>query len=189
MNSLLGALVLAQFLVLEVWTAIVLVDLPRCRGVHLAAARDVFLHGGLGKNRSFMVNGSCMVRFMDGNSGVHDLGLDHLALDDGLNVVVDVMDRVLALHGGSHGRSVLNVVRGRRALEFCCFLAERSIDVFLFPVLKCLLGYRDDIVGVLLLPILLDQHRDCVQLTSAVGLGLAGQLFDDGPGGFPCPRR
>jgi hypothetical protein len=52
------------------------------------------LHGHGGQGSSLMVGGLVMVNLMNGNSGVDNVGLDGLLLDNGLDGLVDVLDDV-----------------------------------------------------------------------------------------------
>jgi len=65
------------------------------------ALRLELAHGHRWQSSGLVVSGSVVVDLMDGDSGVDDVGLDGLLLDNRLNGLVDVMMNVLAANGGS----------------------------------------------------------------------------------------
>ena len=72
------------------------------------------LHGHSGESGGLMVSSLVMVNLMDGDSGVDDVGLNSLLLDNGLDSLVDVLDDVSVWWGVV---VLFSNLRGGRALR------------------------------------------------------------------------
>lgn len=91
-----------------------------------------------------------MVNLVDGNSGVYDLGLDGLLVDNWLNSLVDVMVDVLACNGSSLGSGVCGLVSGRGILKLLELSLHTLLCLSLVVVSELSLNLGDDVVNMLL---------------------------------------
>lgn len=96
-----------------------------------------------------MVLSLVLVNFVDGDGGVDDGGLDGLLLDDGLDVLVDVVVDVLAGNGANLSTGPLGLAYGTSVLELSCLGGETFLDVVVITVLDLTVLYTCEIVGVL----------------------------------------
>lgn len=83
-----------------------------------------------------MMLGLILVNLMDWNGGVNDGGLDGLLLDDGLDVLVDVVVNVLADNVLAGGLGVLYISDITGALELSLLCCETLTDVAVVTVLE-----------------------------------------------------
>jgi len=66
---------------------------------------------------------------MDGDCGVDDRGLDGLLVDDGLDILVDMVVDMLAYGCGCCGGCVLGLADGAVVFELCLLGGELVLDV------------------------------------------------------------
>lgn len=97
-----------------------------------------------------MVDGSRVVRLVDGNGSVDDRGRDGLLINDGLDVLVDVVVDALARHGGAGRRRVRGVVGGARVAVLGGIALEVLPGVGVAAMLEGLVLYGHHVLGVLL---------------------------------------
>jgi hypothetical protein len=107
----------------------------------LFAAREVsalsleLVHGDGRERASGVVLGLVLVHFVDGNGRVDDRWLDCLLLDNGLDVLVDVVVDVLSCDGGVGRCVMLGGANFASVLELCLFGREPVLDVLVVAVL------------------------------------------------------
>lgn len=153
MKDLFGTTVLAQILVLDSWATSVLIDLARNRSrIQLAMRSLVLLHGGGRQSRRLMMDGRVVVLLMDRYGGMDNLWLDGLLLDDGLDVMVDMVMGAFSGDNGRGRRRAFSVVRGGLARELGRVLVQGLLDFVLVTVINGLVIHGDGIEGVLLGP-------------------------------------
>lgn len=97
-----------------------------------------------------MVHGLGVVSLVDGDGGVNNLGSNDLLLDDGLDVLVDVVMDALTLDSGCCGGGVFGVVDDAGVTELGTLSLESIPSLGLVSVIKCLVLNSSDVVGVLL---------------------------------------
>lgn len=88
------------------------------------------IHGDTWKLGSSVVLSLVLVNLVDGDGGMNDRGLNSLLLDDGLDVLVDVVVDVLTSNGVPGGGSVLGLADGAGVLELSLFGGKAGLGVF-----------------------------------------------------------
>lgn len=144
--------IVLEGLVLETRAAVKLGKLSGGRRlkVLLALAAEELVHGLDGQNRSLVMNGGSLVRLVHGDGSVHDLGLDRLLLDDGLDVVVNVVVGALAGHDAGGRRAVLGVVHLSLTGVLGLVVLEGSAGLSRIGVVDILFVNGNEVVSVLL---------------------------------------
>lgn len=133
-----------------VGTSVKLVVLVVAGPVEVALLPGKLVKGLCGKSRGPVVNGLGVVRLVDRDGCVYNVGLDSLLLDDGLDVLVDVVVDALARDDGGRCRSVGGVVSDGGVLELGVLAVEGVLGFLLVSVLEGLVCDGDDVVVVLL---------------------------------------
>lgn len=91
MNSLLALFIRLQRLILQRRTARELLHLGGRMGLQIPTTSRVLLHSLCRQDSSLVMDGCGMVSFVNRNRGVDIFRLDGLLLDDGLDMVVNVV--------------------------------------------------------------------------------------------------
>lgn len=91
-----------------------------------------------------------MVSLVDGDGGVHDLGGDGVLLDDGLDMLVEVVVDVFTLDDWCLGGGVDGVVGYRSVTVSSDIGVEHSLGVVKLVMLEGLVLNRGSIVSMLL---------------------------------------
>lgn len=108
------------------------------------------VHADSWKGRSSVVLGLILVYLVDGNGGVYNGRLNSLLLDDGLDVLVDVVVNVLTSDGGGGSAGVLGLIDFTSILELGTLGFEALLYVVLVAVLDVAVLDTCHLVGVLL---------------------------------------
>jgi hypothetical protein len=87
------------------------------------------IHGDGRELGSTVVLSLVLVDFVDGHSGVDDVGLNRLLLDDRLDGFVHMVVDVLSSNGGGGGRGMLAFTDCAGVLELGLFGSETLLDV------------------------------------------------------------
>lgn len=93
-----------------------------------------------------MVLGLVLVNLMDWDGGVDDGWLDGLLLDDGLDVLVDVVVDVLAGNGWVGGRCMFCGANLTGVLELSLLGCNTLLDMIIVAVLDVAVLNTDDVV-------------------------------------------
>lgn len=113
MNGPLGMLIVAQLLILSCRAAVKFVQLLNRSGLEASSAGRILLEGLSRKHGRLMVDRSNSVHLMNWHRGVHSGGLINIPLNDGLDVLMDVVVNVLAGHDRSLGCRVTGLMSYR----------------------------------------------------------------------------
>lgn len=103
-----------------------------------------------GESSSLVVNRLSVVCLVNGNSGVDNVRLDSVLLNNRLNVLVDVVMHSLASNGRSSGGSMSRLVSRSSVLELRMFPVKGILGLPLVSVVESLVCDGDDVVVVLL---------------------------------------
>jgi len=103
-----------------------------------------------GKGGSAVDLGGVVVDLVDGDGGVHDLGLDDLLLDDGLDGLVDVVVDMLALDNWSAGLGALSLLHDTLVPELGLLGLQGTLDLVVVAVVELAVDDAADVVLVLL---------------------------------------
>lgn len=87
-----------------------------------------------------------MVSLMDGDCGVHNVRCNGLLLDDGLDVLVNVVVNSLTSDSGSHSSSVCGIVGSGCAGKVGTLLVKLGSDLLGVAMVELLVHYRGDVV-------------------------------------------
>ena len=118
--------------------------------VELSALTLKLVHGDRGEMTGSVVLCLVLVDFVDGDGGVHDGGLNSLLLDDGLDVLVNVVVDMFACNDGVGGGSVLSLADVASVLELGVLRGESLLDVVVIAMLDVAVLDADHVVRVLL---------------------------------------
>lgn len=107
----------------------------------LTASQDTTLllkvgHGDGGKSRGAVVLGSVVVNLVDGDSGVNNVGLDGLLVDNGLDGLVDVVVDVLTADSGGNRLGVDSLKLSALVSELSSLGSEALLDLGVVAVLE-----------------------------------------------------
>ena len=136
MDGLLGVLIVSQLLVLSSRASVKLVQLLNRSGLKTSSASRVLLESLGRKHGRLMVDGSNSVHLMNWHRGVHSGGLINIFLDDGLDVLMDVVVNVLAGHDRSLGCRVVGLMSYRGIGVLGLILGQRSLQLLVVAVVK-----------------------------------------------------
>jgi hypothetical protein len=103
--------------------------------VKVSAFTVELVHGNRGEMTGSVVLCLVLVDFVDGDGGVHDGGLDSLLLDDGLDILVNVVVDVFTCNVRVGGGCVLSLADGAGVLELGVLRGEPLLDVVVIAVL------------------------------------------------------
>ena len=121
----------------------------------LAASQDTTLllkvgHGDGRKSRGAVVLSGVVVNLVDGDSGVDNVRLDGLLVDDGLDGLVDVVVDVLTADGGSDGLGVDSLDLSALVSELSSLSGETLLNLRVVTVLERTVLDSGKVVVVLL---------------------------------------
>jgi hypothetical protein len=123
-----------------------------------------------------VVLGSLVVNLVDGHGGVHNLGLDHLLVENGLNLLVDVVVNMLALNTSSLDLSHLGLGNVALITELATLSLETLAGVVVVAVVEFPgLGTGNAVLVLLGKDLLVEDGLD-----SAVEVVLVHLLVDNG---------
>jgi len=97
-----------------------------------------------------MMNGCCVMGFVNGYRGMNDVRLDSLFINYGLYMLVDMVMNSFASENGSSLSGVSGTVSLGGVSVFSSFSVECSPSVLLIAVVESLVLYRDKVVMMLL---------------------------------------
>lgn len=92
-------------------------------------------HGYSWKSGGGVVFSFVLVNLVDGNGGVNNGWLNSLLLDDGLDVLVDMVVDVLSCNGWGSCGGVLGLADGTGVFELSCLGGKTLLDVRVVAVL------------------------------------------------------
>jgi hypothetical protein len=135
-----------------------------------------------GQSGGIVVDGSSVMRLVDGDRGVDNRGRDGLLVDDGLDVLVHVVVDAFARHRGAGRGRVRGVVSGAGVTVLGGVALEVLRGVGIAAMLEGLVLYRHHILGVLLRAGggMLDRGTDMLEGTKARRVDLQNLLGCDG---------
>jgi len=151
-NGLVGIGVRSQVLVLQGGTSLKLAHSLGCTlltELAMAAGRVLIQSLG-GKDGSLVVDRGRVVSLMNWHGSVHDVRLDNLLLDDGLDVVVDVVVSALASNDGGLGGRVRGLVGNAGVLELGSLTVQGVAGLVILSVVEGLVLDGHHIVVMLL---------------------------------------
>jgi len=108
------------------------------------------VHGDRGQLGGCVVLGLILVDFVDRDSGVNNGRLNCLLLDDGLNILMDVVVDMLACNGGVGGCGVLGLADSAGIFELGLLGLKALLDVIVIAMLDISMLYASKVVAVLL---------------------------------------
>jgi hypothetical protein len=114
------------------------------------AAGRVLIQSLGGKDGSLVVDRGRVVSLMNWHGSVHDVRLDNLLLDDGLDVVVDVVVSALASNDGGLGGRVRGLVCDTGVLELGSLTVQGVAGLVILSVVEGLVLDGHHIVVMLL---------------------------------------
>jgi len=123
-----------------------------------------------------VVLGSVVVDLVDWHGGVHDVWLDSLLVDDGLNLLMHMVVDMLASNDWLGSGLVLTLNTGRGIFEACLLSSELLLHLIGVVMLKVAVLDTDEVVVVLLWEDLSVLHR----LDGSVVVILVDLLVDGG---------
>jgi len=94
------------------------------------------VHGHGGESSGLVVSGSVVMNLMDGNSGMDDIGLNGLLLDNRLDGLVNVMMYVLTTNGGCDALALSGAFYTPLILELSLLLDKISLGRVVVAVIK-----------------------------------------------------
>jgi hypothetical protein len=97
-----------------------------------------------------MVSSLVMVNLMDGDSGVDDVGLNSLLLDNGLDSLVDVVVDVLSAYGGSNTLAVGGVLNAALVSKASLVVDQSPLSRIGIAVVKLAVLNSTELSSVLL---------------------------------------
>lgn len=132
------------------------------------------VHGHGWQSSGLVVGSSIVVNLMDGNSGVNNIGLDDLPVDDWLNGLVDVVVDVLTTNGGCYTLALCGALYSSLVPELRLLLNKIPLRGVMVAVIKLTVLYSTELGGVCL-----GKHLAVLdRLDSAVVMVLVNLLID-----------